>query len=101
MDRTRVIEQHLELLGTHMKDCVTGLEGMVDTVAFDAYGCVQASLRAKAKEDGTLPEAYWFDVKRLIQSGKRIIAMPPHFTTPPGQETGSADKPAFSTLPKR
>ena len=96
-----MIEQHLKLLGAQMKDKVTGIEGMVDSVSFDAYGCVQATLRAKANDKGEIPQSHWFDVKRLEESGDRIMEAPPHFTTPPGMENGPADKPAFSSLPQR
>lgn len=96
-----MIEEHLKLLGTTMQDVVTGIKGMVDSVCFDAYGCVQASLREPVKKDGTLAPGSWFDIKRLKPSGKRIMAAPPHFLTPPGKENGAADKPAFSSLPSR
>lgn len=86
------IEQHLQLLGQNMIDIVTGIEGMVDSVCFDAYGCVQASLRPKVKDDGTLSDGKWFDVKRLKAKGKRIMDAP--FVPKPGHEIGAADKPA-------
>ncbi len=96
-----MIEEHLDLLGKRMKDVVTGVSGMVDSVSFDVYGCVQATLRAKMNRDGTIPEAHWFDVKRLKTAGDRIMDAPPHFTTPPGEEIGAADKPAFTPRPSR
>lgn len=96
-----MIEKHLELLGTTMRDRVTGIEGMVDSVSFDAYGCVQASLRPRANKDGTLSDGRWFDVKRLEAVGKRIMPVPPFVTTPKGKEIGPANKPAFSSPPPR
>jgi hypothetical protein len=83
---------HLQLLGTTMKDRVTGIKGMVDSISFDAYGCVQASLRPPANKDGTLTDGRWFDVKRLEPAGKRILPAPPFVA--PGLEIGAADKPA-------
>lgn len=88
-----IIEEHLELLGTRMKDIVTGYEGMVDSVAFDAYGCVQASLRPSTIKGGKVPEGYWFDIKRLKSNGARLMPVPPIFTTPKGDEPGPASKP--------
>lgn len=95
-----MIEQHLKLLGTVMRDRVTGITGMVSSVCFDAYGCVQAILSPRAK-DGAPRDSHWFDVKRLEFAGKRIMEAPPHFVTPPGKEIGAAEKPGFRSLPVR
>lgn len=89
-----MIEAHLKLLGTVMKDRVTGIKGMVDSISFDAYGCVQASLRPPANKDGTLVQGHWFDVKRLEVAGKRIMSVPAFVE--PGKEIGAADKPCRS-----
>lgn len=86
------IAKHLEILGTTMSDKVTGIKGMVDAVSFDAYGCVQASLRPPANKDGTLVDGRWFDVKRLKTDGKRIMPVPK--IVPPGDEIGAAEKPS-------
>lgn len=91
--KTKFIEEHLQLLGTPMKDVVTGFKGMVDSVSFDAYGCVQISLKPKVDKDGNIPDGFWFDAKRLKADGKRLMDVPPHLTTPPGKEPGPADKP--------
>lgn len=97
----KMIEQHLELLGSQMRDKVTDAKGMVESVTFDAYGCVQALLRCKVTAEGGVPKQYWVDIKRLLPDGERIMPVPPHFTTPPGKEAGPADKPAFDSLPGR
>lgn len=96
-----MIEKHLKLLGMPMKDVVTGVKGMVESVSFDAYGCVQACIRPKADKDGEVPEGYWFDIKRLKSWGARIMGAPPHFLTPPGKEAGAAAKPALTSHPRR
>ena len=101
MTAKATIEVHLDLLGTRMKDVVTGFEGMVESVCFDTYGCVQACIKPKADKEGKVPDGYWFDIKRLKANGARLMAVPPHFTTPPGKERGPADKPPFSMLPKK
>ncbi len=88
-----MIEKHIELLGQQMEDCVTGFKGMVDSVSFDVYGCVQATLRPRVDKDGKVPDGTWFDVKRLHKSGKRLMDVPAHMKTPPGKELGPADKP--------
>ena len=88
-----MIEQHIELLGQQMEDRVTGFKGMVDSVSFDVYGCVQATLRPRVDKDGNVPDGNWFDVKRLKKVGKRLMDVPAHMITPPGSENGPADKP--------
>ncbi len=88
------VEEHMDLLGTQMKDAVTGFKGMVDSVCFDAYGCVQISLKPAIDAKGKMPDAYWFDVKRLKAFGTRLMPVPPFFTTPAGAEAGAAEKPS-------
>lgn len=91
MTQATIVAKHLQILGLVMKDIVTGIEGMVDSVSFDTYGCVQASLRVKVKDDGTVPTGHWFDVKRLKEVKKRLMDVP---TFPAlGQEQGAAEKP--------
>ena len=94
-----MIEAHLKLLGTVMKDRVTGIKGMVESVSFDCYGCVQAVLRPVANKEGKFPDAHWFDVKRLEPAGKRLMGAPPFVA--PGKEIGPANKPSFESLPPR
>lgn len=36
------IRKHLEMLGYAVRDRVTGLEGIVTSIGFDLYGCIQA-----------------------------------------------------------
>lgn len=70
-------ERHIELLGYRAKDKVTGYAGVIDSVCFDAYGCIQISLRPPMNKDGELPNGCWFDVTRLeIDTKKRVIEMP-------------------------
>jgi hypothetical protein len=84
-------EEYLQILGTEMKDKVTGITGMVSSVCFDAYGCVQACLTQRKTKSGTIPDQYWMDIKRLAPSGKRLMPVPRY--TRPGTEIGAADKP--------
>jgi hypothetical protein len=75
-----------------MRDMVTGVEGMVDSICFDAYGCVQATLRCKVKKSGEIPAAHWFDVKRLQTTDTTRVMPVPEFPAV-GLEAGAADKP--------
>ena len=59
------IKKHLELLGLRVEDKVTGLRGVVASVGFDLYGCVQAIVNPGLGKDKKLQDCQWFDVNRL------------------------------------
>ena len=40
-----IIKKHLDLLGLKVKDRVSDFEGVVISISFDLYGCVQADVR--------------------------------------------------------
>lgn len=85
-----MIRQHLSLLGHKATDCVTGVEGIVDSICFDLYGCVQASLNVGVDKDGKRKEGFWFDIKRLKVVSTKPVMKVPDFDQP---EIGAADKP--------
>lgn len=83
------MKEHLDLLGYSAKDRITGFEGVVDSVCFDLYGCVQASLIPEHdKKDKEPKSGRWFDVSRLKVTDKKRV-MEPVTPQPP---TGPADK---------
>ena len=84
-------EQVIALLGTQQKDKVSGFTGMVSSVSFDAYGCVQAVLTPPVGKDGKYPDAHWFDVNRLEPKGKRLLPVPDFSAY--GIDKGPAEKP--------
>ena len=68
--------KHFDLLGLKVRDKVTGLEGVVTSLSFDLYGCIQAAVTAPAK-DGKVEYGVWFDITRLkILSEKRVMDLP-------------------------
>lgn len=70
-------KKHIDLLGHSAKDKITGFSGVIDSVCFDLYGCVQASLKPKIDSSGKVPDGYWFDVTRLkITSTKKVVDSP-------------------------
>jgi hypothetical protein len=86
-----MIKQHLALLGHIAVDKVTGIGGVIDSVCFDLYGCVQATLKPNgADKDGAPKTGHWFDVKRLKITSKKPVMNPPDFDLP---EKGPAEKP--------
>ena len=40
-----LIKKHLDLLGHKVKDKVSGFQGVVISMSFDLYGCIQADVR--------------------------------------------------------
>lgn len=73
------IENHFELLGKKAKDAVTGFSGVVTTLSFDLYGCVQVVLSPPVDKDGTIPDGKWLDVTRLTAVGKKPVMDLPDF----------------------
>lgn len=70
-------EVHLDLLGLKVKDKVTGFKGVVTSLSFDLYGCIQAIVTPEIGKDGNKGESHWFDVTRLsITSEKPVMDLP-------------------------
>lgn len=91
------IKKHLGLLGLRVEDKVTRFKGVVSTMSFDLYGCIQAVVTPVAKEDGTVDNGKWFDVARLnVLDDQPVMERPDYDFGPVAQgEHGSAEKPAF------
>lgn len=71
-----MIEQSIELLGLRGKDKVTGFEGVLDSVCFDLYGCVQVSLAPSAEGKDEVKNGRWFDVNRIEVGAERVMDVP-------------------------
>jgi hypothetical protein len=90
------MNEYIKLLGYKAKDQVTGFEGVVGSVCFDLYGCVQVVLTPQIGADGECGESHWFDAKRItITDQTPVIAAPAYASQKPGDEIGPAEKPAF------
>jgi hypothetical protein len=76
----------MKLLGLKVRDAVTGFEGVVSSVCFDLYGCVQAVVTPPmaAKDAGKLEDSRWFDTKRLAVLDSRPVMEVPTFEVVPG-----------------
>lgn len=90
--------EHLQLLGLKVKDRVTGFEGVVTSVSFDLYGCIQATVHPGLGSDGKISEQAWFDVNRLAVELDLPVMSRPDFEKGYQAEglQGSAEKPAMS-----
>ena len=90
------VQKHLALLGLQAKDRVTGFSGVVTSIGFDLYGCIQAVINPGLGGDGKLGDQLWFDVNRLEVTDHRPVMTTPNFEYGPVAEglRGAAEKPA-------
>lgn len=91
------IQKHLELLGLNVVDRVTGYKGVVASVSFDLYGCVQAIVNPGTDKEGKLGNCTWFDIARLkVLSNKPVMDRPDFdFGMAADGKKGAAEKPAY------
>lgn len=91
------VKKHLSLLGLKVEDKVTGFKGVVATISFDLYGCVQAIVNPGADKDGKLMDQCWFDVSRLsVLDDIPVMDLPNYeFGTQAEGKQGAAEKPRF------
>ncbi len=73
------VKKHLELLGKKVEDKVTGAEGIVDSIAFDLYGCIQAGINPGLDKDKKQKDCLWLDVSRLTIKNKKPVMEVPDF----------------------
>ena len=67
------IKEHFKYLGYKAKDKVTEFEGVVTTLSFDLYGCIQVVLTP------TTNEGRWFDITRLQVLSEEPVMEAPDF----------------------
>lgn len=91
------INKHLSLLGLKVRCRVSGLEGIVTSVCFDLYGCIQAIVDPGLDKEGKQKERAWLDISRLeIVSKNPVMEQPAFMWTPEDVSEGKkgpAEKP--------
>ncbi len=71
------IEKHLGLLGMRAVDKITGQKGVIGSISFDLYGCIQGLVTPAIGNDGKQGDSLWFDLCRLkITSKKPVMPLP-------------------------
>lgn len=94
------VQKYLDMLGTKVRDRVTGFEGVVTSVGFDLYGCIQCVVSPPIDKDGRLPDGRWFDSNRIeVMSTTPVMGRPDFSFTKEAianGEKGPAEKPAWS-----
>jgi len=73
------MERHFNLLGLEAKDKVTGFQGVVETLSFDLYGCIQVVLKPKADKEGKNMDGRWHDISRLEILSETPVMKRPDF----------------------
>lgn len=91
-----LVQQHLNLLGLPVQDRITGIKGVVTSVCFDLYGCIQAAIHPGVDKSGKQRDVHWYDVSRLKVLKDKPIIDRPNFVTGPQAEgkQGPAEKPS-------
>ena len=89
------LTQHLTLLGFKVRDKVTKVEGVVTSICFDLYGCIQACIDRGVDKEGKQLASGWYDIARIKIIGKTPVMEPPNFENIPAShgKKGPADKP--------
>jgi len=95
---SKCVEHLNNLLGYEVQDKVTKFKGVVSSISFDLYGCIQAIVTPFAKEDGSIGDSHWFDISRLnVLSDQPVMAIPDYIKGDISEgKHGSADKPVSS-----
>ncbi len=89
------MHESIKLLGCGVKDKVTGFSGIVTTVSFDLYGCIQAVVTPSSTDKENSYSGRWFDTKRLELVSREPVMEVPTFEA----VAGPASLPAFRADP--
>jgi hypothetical protein len=94
------MELSLNLLGYKVRDSVTGFTGVVTSISFDLYGCIQGIVYPEIDKDGKIGDQMWFDVKRLIAISDKPVMVVPNFSKADIQKVPGGQKlPQFPSQP--
>ena len=75
-----MVDKHLKLLGLKVKDKASDFKGVVTSICFDLYGCIQADVRPEALDkDGNMQNGIWLDINRLKVTSKKSVMERPDF----------------------
>ena len=70
----------IKLLGLPVNDLITGYSGIVSSVTFDLFGCIEGAVTpTKLNENGTLNDGLWFGISRLKIKSKTPVMDVPDF----------------------
>ena len=94
-----VIKKHIDLMGHNATDKITGFAGVITSISFDLYGCIQAVVTPLAdNEKGEYKSGNWFDVTRLNiePDAKKVMEVPEYSSGYIAEgKKGAAEKPSM------
>jgi hypothetical protein len=86
------MNKYFHMLGMRAEDRVTGFNGVVTSICFDLYGCIQVLVNPGMGKDSKLMESHWFDTNRIRLLGEEPVMSQPTFT----EDRGPAEKPRIT-----
>jgi len=93
--------KHMEKKKKKGRDKITGVEGVVTSIAFDLFGCIQIVLTLPATKEGKSGDSYLMDIARIeIVDHQRAMELPPFkddSTLISQGKKGGIDKPDATT----
>lgn len=63
------------MLGTRVRDRITGFSGVITGFVQYISGCNQALVSAPVDKDGKIMDANWFDIQRLERTDESVIVL--------------------------
>jgi len=72
-------EEVINLLGRTGKDKISGRSGVISSISFDLYGCIQLIMTPKnVNNDKTIESIGWLDINRIkILKKKKVMELVP------------------------
>jgi len=91
----KAMKKHLKVLGMLGRDKVTGVVGVVTSISFDLFGCIQVVLQPQVGENGKCEDGRWFDIGRVGITNAEPVMPTPDFDQGSVAEgkKGPAEKP--------
>ncbi len=76
-----IINDSIDLLGKKVKDKITCSSGVVTSVCFDLYGCIQVIVKPQKidKEGNPIASIGWIDINRLSIISNKLVMNRPDF----------------------
>lgn len=90
------MKEIIKLLGRKGKDKVTKTKGVITSVCFDLYGCIQVILTPEVDKEGKRNDSHWYDIKRIeLTKEKEVMEIPDFSWYTTTKSKGPAEKPVY------
>jgi len=81
------VETALNFLGYKVEDKVTKQIGVVVSISFELYGCIQGLVVPEVDEKGARSDSRWYDIGRLVIISDEPVMAQPTFVMVRAQKT--------------